>query len=280
MRHSLRNSSKFRFYKYCLEGYTRRLNNSPVIVLGNQKSGTSAIAALLGEMTGLTYSIDLRDEIRKPIFDKVYSGDLSLKRLIRKNRLDFTRDIVKEPNLSLLLPKLKKRFPESKVVMIVRDPFDNIRSLLDRLDIPGNTEILSDEQNDKLSLTWKKIIFNSGLNTNKLGHIENMAYRWNLIVSEYFKHDHDLILVRYEDFNKDKTGTIKSLAKRLGLKSEHDIAGIINKQFQQKGNTVSNYLDYFGKVNYDIIFNTCSHNMRRLGYVDTVAHKSKRKSSE
>ena len=39
------------------------VNPTPVIILGNQKSGTTAIAALLAETTGKTVALDLQKRV-------------------------------------------------------------------------------------------------------------------------------------------------------------------------------------------------------------------------
>ncbi|MFW5993131.1 MAG: hypothetical protein ACOCPO_03245 [Desulfohalobiaceae bacterium] len=43
---------------------TSSLQQEPIFVLGNQKSGTSAVAGLLGEMAGESVTIDTRGGLR------------------------------------------------------------------------------------------------------------------------------------------------------------------------------------------------------------------------
>ncbi|NEP45581.1 MAG: hypothetical protein F6K35_42755, partial [Okeania sp. SIO2H7] len=121
-----------------LQTRTAKINPQPILVLGNQKSGTSAIAALLAEMTDLSVTIDLRKEIPNPTYDKIIKGELTFSEFVQLNKLDFSRDIVKEPNLTLLDRELAEYFPNSDFVFVIRDPRDNIRSILNRLQLPGN----------------------------------------------------------------------------------------------------------------------------------------------
>ena len=77
------------------------VNRRPLIVLGKEKSGTTAIAALLGEATGLTVTLDIPalfiDGLRP-----ILRGEAELAELIARQRLAFSRDIIKEPNLTYI----------------------------------------------------------------------------------------------------------------------------------------------------------------------------------
>lgn len=251
---------------YRLEGYVRPLEKEPIFVLGNQKSGTSAIAALLGERTEKEYSIDLRDEIRHPVFDRVFRNELSIDNLIKKNRLDFTRKIVKEPNLSCLYPELKAGFPRAKFAMVVRDPRDNIRSLLDRHQLDGSLPSLDVDQLAALGPAWEAIIYNRGLGIEGKNHIEHMAKRWQFIAQLYQDNAEDMVLVRYEEFKKDKVGTIDALARELGLEPTKNIDSLLERPFQKPGKPIRDYRSYFGEANYATIIESCRVGMKDLRY--------------
>ena len=62
---------------------------------------------------------------------------------INKNKVEFSSEIIKEPHLSIFYDELKIEYPNSKFVMVIRNPFDNIRSILDRLNVEGNQTILN-----------------------------------------------------------------------------------------------------------------------------------------
>ena len=129
-----------------VRGLAARPREAPVFVLGHQKSGTSAVAALLAELTGSSAAIDLFEETRNPVIDRVVRGEMSLERYLRRNRLDFSRLIVKEASLTFLYPQLAARFPGARFVFVVREPLANLKSVLDRLGLPGDLERLPAEQ--------------------------------------------------------------------------------------------------------------------------------------
>ena len=60
-----------------------RVHPAPTFLLGSQKSGTTAIAALLGKCTGLPTTLDLQNEFRhEQNYHKVCAGELSLEAFI------------------------------------------------------------------------------------------------------------------------------------------------------------------------------------------------------
>ena len=114
---------------------------APIIVLGHQKTGTSVIAALLGEATGKSVTIDMfhhNNKIRPFFREDIFNKKLSLRDFIQANALYFSTDIIKEPDLTFHYEALLNYFPKAKFVFVIRDPRDNIRSILNRLKISGN----------------------------------------------------------------------------------------------------------------------------------------------
>jgi len=102
------------------------LNQTKVIILGNQKSGMTAIAKLLAINTGENVLLD-SPLLWEPNFSKIYRGELELKDLVNQNKYYFSRSIIKEPNLTFLYEDLIKVYSSSvKYLFIVRDPRDNI----------------------------------------------------------------------------------------------------------------------------------------------------------
>ena len=63
----------------------------------------------------------------------MHRHEVPLDALVQRYRLAFSRPVVKEPNLTFLYDELVRRFPQARVGLIIRDPRDNIRSLLERL---------------------------------------------------------------------------------------------------------------------------------------------------
>ncbi len=254
---------------------TARVNSRPIFVLGNQKSGTTAISELLGEMVGLSVSRDLRKELGNPSFHLVHKGDLSLSEFIEINKLDFTRDIIKEPNLTLLYQYLLEYFPESKFVFVLRDPRDNIRSILNRLRIPGNLFQLNQKHRQEITPAWDLIMDSRWLGLEGENYIEMLAARWNLIVNVYLENQERIFLIRYEEFLKDKIGELEVLAQKLKLLPVNDITDKLDFQFQSYGNrslSKVKWIDFFGKDNLARIEHICGERMILLGYSLSQEH--------
>jgi hypothetical protein len=77
-----------------------------------------------------------------------------------------------------------------------------------------------------------------------------------------------MILVRYEDFMKDKVGEIVGLARRLGLEPAYDIADRVDTQFQPRGRLRGiPWLDFFGADNLAQIETICADRMQQFGYL-------------
>ncbi|RME38856.1 MAG: hypothetical protein D6788_06610, partial [Planctomycetota bacterium] len=114
-----------------------RPHPAPVIVLGNQKSGTTVIAALLAESAGCAVTLDIFFRFRRPVLARLLTGRDSLDRFIRRHPYWFSHPIIKEPSLTFFHDDLRRLFPSARFVFIVRDPRDNIRSILNRLRLPG-----------------------------------------------------------------------------------------------------------------------------------------------
>src|SRR5882724_5729315 len=109
-------------FNHVLQGMTARVRSNPVFILGNQKSGTSAIATLLAEATGLSLTLDILPEIKNPRYPQVVRGELRFRDFVRRYKLCFSRHIIKEPNITLLHDRLRAYFPEAQFVFVVRDP--------------------------------------------------------------------------------------------------------------------------------------------------------------
>lgn len=243
------------------------INHAPVIVLGNQKSGTSAIAALLAKATGMSYDIDIAG-FRNPEYTALHQNETALLPLVQQRaKIEFSKDVVKEPNLTFLLPKLLETFPKATYVFIVRDPRANIRSTLNRLKIPGTAGSIDPADYPEISPIWRSILYNEWVEeTQNPSHIYRSARRWRLAAEAYLRHRERLHLIRYEDFNQNKTDAIYDLARRIGKEITHDISDKVDIQFQVKGKRPSSYKDYFGAENLRMIESVCSPIMEQFDY--------------
>jgi hypothetical protein len=245
---------------------TCRVNPNPILVLGNQKSGTTAIAALLGELAKSSVTLDLTREIAEPTYPRLRKGELTLEQFIRRNKLDFSRRIVKEPHLTPFYAELKDRFPESPFVFVVRDPRDNLRSILNRLQLPGDRVRLTEQDLADVGAAWRLVLDNRWLDVGGDHYVEQLAGRWLLLAQVYLAHAKEMILVRYEDFLLDKIGTIQRLAGQVDLETRADISGSVERQFQPRGDHSVSWSEFFGQQNLVRIEQLCQPGMREFGY--------------
>ncbi|WP_379865416.1 sulfotransferase family protein [Marinobacter sp. M5B] len=247
---------------------TQLRETEPVFILGVQKSGTTAIAALLAEASGVSATLDITRAINRPgakILRKY--GVERFDDFVYRYRKEFKRKIVKEPGLTFDYESLKEIFPKARFLMIMREPKDNIRSILDRLKIPGNRKWLDPKEWPELnkSPAWRINLDSSWLGHWPESYVDSLAYRWRLSAETYFKHPEAFILIRYEDFLGDKKGTVERLAKSLGFSLTSDVAGKVDNQYQHKGQRVTDYDQYFGS-NLAFIRRQCGDLATRLGY--------------
>jgi hypothetical protein len=249
-----------------VQSLTARPNPAPIFVLGHQKSGTSAVAALLAELTGSSVAIDLLNEDRWPTYAQLAAGRTSFERFVRRNRLDFSRDIVKEPNLTFFYAQLAERFPAARFVMVVRDPRTNSKSVLDRLGLPGDRGEIPAPRLQALRHGWRLVFEPGWLGLQPGTYLDLLAARWNLCADVYLENAGSFRLVRYEDFRAAKLATLEALAGDLGLECRGDVSAQLDRQFQPAGNHAVSVESFFGEGNLARLEQTCGERMRRLGY--------------
>ena len=249
-----------------VRGLAARPREAPVFVLGHQKSGTSAVAALLAELTGSSAAIDLFEETRSPAIDRVVRGEMSLERYLRRNRLDFSRQIVKEASLTFLYPQLAARFPGARFVFVVREPLANLKSVLDRLGLPGDLERLSEEQLAAMPPGWRLVFDPGWLGLPAGSPVELLAGRWRRCAETYLASPHSFHLVRYDDFRAAKLTTLEALAGELGLEPRNDISARLDVQFQPAGDRSVPPERFFGAAVRERVERICGEPARRLGY--------------
>jgi hypothetical protein len=247
-----------------------RVNPRPVLILGNQKSGTTAIAALLGQLTRRSVTLDLAREVHDPTYDRLHRKELTFEDFIGRNKLDFSRQIVKEPFLTLFQAELRRRFPDSPMVFVVRDPRDNLRSILNRLELPGDLATLPERDLSRISRVWRLVLDNRWLGIAGENYIEQLAGRWRWTAESYLADQDKMILIRYEDFLLDKASAIGRLAAAVGLTAVADISEMVDVQFQPRGNREVSWGRFFGADNLARIERICFAAMHSLRYEPTT----------
>lgn len=240
----------------------------PIIVVGNQKSGTSAIAHLLADFGGLSKTVDIR-ALWPPTGNAIMDGRESFHRVVSRNPCAFASELFKEPMMTFFLDQVITRFPEARVVFVVRDPRDNIRSLFNRRDLPGDLAELPEEVFEEVH--QGRIVVDSdvwgGQDTNYVGVA---ALRWNRAFRAYNRWSHRLALIRFEDFLEDKYATIRQLANRLGVRQKMDIADRLDVQYQPRGNREVDWETFFGETNLRRIEGICLDGLERFDYPRTM----------
>lgn len=244
---------------------------NPVFILGNHKSGTTAIAALLAEATQFPVTLDLKRAIHDEALQlRLKYGLQSFQSFLKDYRIEFSRKIIKEPILTIFSKELLNHFPDARFVYIVRDPRDNIRSILNRLRIPGNKREINiyNYTEIKKTIVWALAFNTSWLHQISTGYIDALSQKWN-IFCDYFDVERHC-LVRYEDFKEDKEKTIYELAKRLQLEPRCSIVDKVEIQYQTKGSGEVNWIDFFGESNLIHIERVCRNRMQKFGYPSTM----------
>lgn len=262
----------FKKIKKGVQSQLSTINDKPVFVLGNQKSGTTAIAVLLARYADMTVDWD-------PIFGEIadiYRGKITLDTFVKKNKLIFSKDVIKDPNFTFIYCKLLKRFPEARFVMVMRDPRDNIRSILDRFDFPGNEPQLTfskyihsfSEYNGNYD-AWRFIFDGSWMGLKGKNYIDMLAARWQKAASIYLNNKNRIELIKYENFVDNKERTIAKLAESLGLPKKKSISQKVHQQFQPRGHRRNmKWIEFFGSHNLNLIESRCVNAMKELGYTD------------
>ena len=244
-----------------------KVNPNPLFILGNPKSGTTIIANLLSKVTKQTLTSDIQNVIKYAPLQLDFNL-LSFDDFIKQHKYEFSKEIIKEPFLSFYTQELIESFPNAKFIWIVRNPYQNIRSILNRLKIPGNLQEINFSNFAELEKTpaWKLNLQSRMFGYNSSNYIEALAFRWNHAIKIYRQNKNKIVLVKYEDFIIDKKKYIEDLALDLGFTIQTDISDYVNIQYQPKGNAEIDLKEFFGEENYKVIERLCKENMKELGY--------------
>jgi hypothetical protein len=239
------------------------INTHKIFILGNQKSGTTAIGWLIAHYGDLTKTLDIPELWKEE--RKIFSGKRALASFVRSHRQIFSTELIKEPCLTFLYRELAEIFPESQFVFIIRHPADNIRSILDRLEVPGYLE--SAELQIKTRNTWKDVFYGTFLGSPEQHYIARLAKRWVLAAEIYLKNRDKMLLIRYEDFLEDKLKCIQAVSQQLGINAKNDIRSNLDVQYQSRGKTRDlPWIKCYGEKNIAIIRKICSPYLQYFNY--------------
>jgi len=222
----------------------------------------------LGEATEHSYTIDIfcfYGDATKQLL----TGTRDFEAFVQEARYYFSKDIVKEPSFIAFYDELLDRFPDAKRVFILRHPVDNVRSILNRLDLPGHLDQLDSnhwKQVDDISSNWKLILEGTLFGHEGRDYIETLALRWRQAAQLYRQHEDDFALIKYEDFNAGKKHAIHRLAAQLGLEVTNNIEDLVDVQYQPKGQADVTPEAFFGARNLATIERVVRNEMKALDY--------------
>lgn len=243
----------------------------PIFILGNQKSGTSAIAWLMSQASGGSLTLDITRSISSPDWQKeVKEGQYSLEVWSQFYPYEFSKTLIKEPALTLFTSELIQGYPDATYVFIVRDPRDNIRSILNRTKLSGAQQDKSTPKGSVLenAPAWRMILDSDWLtDKNSASFVESLSHRWNYCCEEYLKHKSNIILIKYEDFMKDKAGCIQELVGKVGLTNKNSIAHLVDTQKQSKGDNSASWSEFYGKENLELVNHVTDKYRKLFDYV-------------
>jgi hypothetical protein len=125
--------------------------------------------------------------------------------------------VVKEPNGSVGAPLLMEALPESRMILLIRDPRDVVSSTLDgarkgnwlyeRKDEGGwKRDSLPDKNPDAFTRRWANVYMQHAGNAKKA----------------FDAHKGPKVMVRYEDLRADTLGTMRRIYSTLGIPVDED----------------------------------------------------------
>ncbi|MGM0504860.1 MAG: sulfotransferase family protein [Bacteroidota bacterium] len=265
------NSIKNYLYKmYLFSANTllkKEINNNPIFILGNHKSGTTAISMLISQGAKLSISGGLKKERIDPIYKDIYNYNITFETILKRNKIDFAKQIIKENQLTFFYNQIVKHFSNPKFIFLIRDPRDNIRSILNRINVQG--DLIDASYHDfmnHISISQKLVLDNRWLGICKEHYIEALAERWNLAADTFLQNKDNIVLIKYEDFVKDKVGYISWITRKLGFTLQNNIEDLVDIQYQPKGNKNISWEDFFGNTNLSRIEEICKTRMKLFEY--------------
>lgn len=240
-----------------------------VVVVGHQKSGTTAVGGLLARALDTDFSNDPLyriDRGKAHVVRSLLDGSAELEQVVRSNQPIFCSTVVKDPDLSFLIEACVRTFPKAHIVNVVRDPRDTIRSIADRLQLTSHE--LSCETLDRpdINAHWGLILEGKLPVVDGTTIVDRLAQRWRQAWAAYTRSSTSVKVLRYEDFRSRKAETIYELAEALHLKVKADLKGQVDVRFQPAGVSDVRLTERLGRENVELIEALCSDEINLLGY--------------
>jgi hypothetical protein len=191
---------------------------------------------MVGKLFGEFYDRSMESELRRPDFIMASATRKGWIGAIRNFVLDcasYTHPrlgaddylIVKEPNGSMGAPLLMEALPESRMILLVRDPRDIVSSMLDGARQGGWM------YERKENYDWKR---RAVPDKNPETFVRNRSRKYlqhaGSAKEAYDAHRGAKVLVRYEELRSDTLGTMKRMYSTLGIEvDERELARVVEK---------------------------------------------------
>ena len=134
--------------------------------------------------------------------------------------------IIKEPNGSIGAPLMMEALPESRMILLARDPRDVIASSMDARREGG----WNYERNKNLYLEGKKVSSSGDPNAFAAGRAKRYLEGMGKAKEAYDAHEGKKVLVRYEELRADTLGTMKRMYSELGIEvDEGELERVVDK---------------------------------------------------
>ena len=134
--------------------------------------------------------------------------------------------VIKEPNGSVGAPLLMEALPESRMILLVRDPRDVVASSMDARSEGG----WNYEKNKALHRKGKRVAANKNPDGFARRRAQNYLEGMGKAKEAYDAHQGPKALVRYEELRADTLGTMKRLYSTLGIRVEEgELARVAHK---------------------------------------------------
>ena len=192
---------------------------------------------MIGQLFGQFHERAPEVELRRPDFIMADAAREGWIRSIRNFVLDEARTrfptlskegylVIKEPNGSMGAPLLMEALPESRMILLVRDPRDIVSSMLDGAQQGGWMY-----ERRKESDEWKR---RTGADKDPDAFIRNRSRKYlqqaGSAKKAYDAHQGPKVLIRYEELRADTLGTMQRLYSTLGIEvDEGELARVVEK---------------------------------------------------
>lgn len=241
-----------------------------LVVLGHQKSGTTAIAALAAHAAGVEYSNDplYRADLGKgELADKLLSYEVKLRSEVKKRPKLFCEIVVKDPDFSFIPDQVVSVFNRARVIYVVRDPRQTVLSCIaDRLSLSMDDLVRPDLPQNLPNRHWRLILEGQLPQINGHSIAERLAYRWKDALKSCWQLQGLLTFIRYEDFLENKVAFINNLVCDCGLEVHTPIDQDVDRKFQQPGDSKIDPFERLGLDNIEAIEAIVGKDMESFGY--------------